>query len=232
MKVLFSFILIFSGITASQANSLSVESVLADYVTEYVQQYYPEDEYRFRVELRRLPNLLNEIPASDISGVRSNGRAPSGYAHFEAVIDNNKRNPQVNFQAFVEVEKLLPVANSRLESGSILSEDDFRMGWVDITRQAGNYASQLQNIQGKVAGRMIREGAPVRESELKQIPIIKAGESVRLIYNRSGFKIEMQAVAREDGAVGDKIRVHNERTRKTYIATVAPEGFLIWENTL
>lgn len=233
MYTVVSFIIILLASQFAEAKTTPVhEEVLADYVNEYVAQYYGDEDVRYRVELRRLPNLLNEIQPDHITGVRSNGRAPSGYSHFEVLVDSDVRSPRINFQAHIEVERKLPVPATRIESGSTLNPDDFRMAWVDVTRQSGSFLADPQKVKNRVAGRMLREGAPVRESELKTIPIILAGETATMFYLRDGLNIKIQTVARQDGAPGEQIRVHSERTRKTYIATVDPEGFLIWENTL
>ncbi len=230
---LLAAILLFNFISLPANADKAIEEVVVGHITSFMQQYYPVDEYRVQVELRRIPNFFETVQNHQIEGVQFRGNGiPSGYSVFDVNLNNRVRNPQSNVQAFIRIKRHLPVPTSRIVSGDMLSASQFTTAWVDITRQSGNFITDAQDFEGKVAGRILREGVPVRASELRRIPIIQAGELVTMIYQQGNLAIQVQGVARQDGAAGDKIRVHSEETRKTYTATVQADGTLVWNNTL
>lgn len=233
MNLLLALIILPVASLADTAPEKTVTSVLVDHIRSTMAQYYPQETHQFHIEIRRLSPALEQISPNHVQGIRYNGIGiPSGFTLFDVILDNHQRNPQANIQAYVGITQWLPVPTHRIMSGESLSSQQFSMAWVDVTRQSGQFITDSHLFNGQVAGRNLREGVPVRQSELRRIPIVEAGDLVVVHYMRDGLSIALQGIARQDGAVGDRIRVHNEETRKTYTATIQPDGTLVWNQTL
>jgi len=58
----------------------------------------------------------------------------------------------------------------------------------------------------------------------KPAPIIRKGDQVELSASSGGFTVSTVAVAEQDGAVGDRIRVRSDRKAAAVIGVVTEEG--------
>jgi flagella basal body P-ring formation protein FlgA len=67
--------------------------------------------------------------------------------------------------------------------------------------------------------------APARASQRERAePIVRRGDQIQLVALAAGFTVSMLAVADQDGAVGDRIRVRTERRTSPVIGQILPDG--------
>lgn len=78
---------------------------------------------------------------------------------------------------------------------------------------------------GKVSGPAVSEAHQnAVPSSVPSKPLVRRGERVSLQLKADGFRYAASAVALNSGALGDRIRVQDSETRKTYDAEVIGEG--------
>ena len=76
--------------------------------------------------------------------------------------------------------------------------------------------------------RNLKAGDYLRQSDLKETPIILAGDSVELRVNRGQVVVSVRALARQNGCLGQTIPVRNELTGRLVNARVAGPGLVEW----
>ena len=79
-----------------------------------------------------------------------------------------------------------------------------------------------QEEQAVAAPTSSSSAAPVRTARAQ--PIIRRGDPVALVVVSGGFTVSRQAVAEQDGAPGDRIRVRTEPRKPPIIGQVLPDG--------
>lgn len=112
------------------------------------------------------------------------------------------------FQAFFEV----PVAARNIRFGEEISPDNIRIIRVKKLKQGENSIKDPDRFYGMEAKYNIRSGQVIKLSDLKKIPIIKENDHVTLLYTAKDITLKTLGIALSEGAVGEKIKVRNEKT--------------------
>lgn len=75
------------------------------------------------------------------------------------------------------------------------------------------------------AGAAPESGAPARVTRMaRAAPVVRRGDPVALVVMSGGFTVSREAVAEEDGAAGERIRVRIEPRRPPIVGQVLPDG--------
>lgn len=82
-------------------------------------------------------------------------------------------------------------------------------------------------LVGRRTTRSVAEGTPWREVLVADAPAVERGHPVRLLIARGGLRIEATGRARQDGRVGDTVRVLNETSRREVLGVVAEKGVVL-----
>ena len=109
-----------------------------------------------------------------------------------------------------------------------LDEGQFEWRWVDLSEIPGGMVACRDQLRGASAARTMRAGDPLRTSDLKPTPVIRAGDPVELIVQRGGVSVSVRAMARQAGCLGQTIPVRNEMTGRLVNARVAGPGLVEW----
>jgi len=115
------------------------------------------------------------------------------------------------------------VAVRDIPKGKVISLGDVRREKLPSSKVVGGVLT-LDSVLGKVAKRDIRAGEVVKERDLEPNFVVKRGRPVRIIYEANGIHVELPAIALENGAVGDIIKVRNVSTGKVIVCKVIGEN--------
>ena len=118
--------------------------------------------------------------------------------------------------------------NHDLKRDMPLEEDMFNWQWRDLADLDHGLAVDRTSIQGASPTRNLKTGDYLRQSDLKETPIILAGDSVELRINRGQVAVAVRALARQNGCLGQTIPVRNELTGRLVNARVAGPGLVEW----
>jgi len=115
------------------------------------------------------------------------------------------------------------VAAHDIPKGKVISLSDVRKKKLPSLKVKGGVIS-FKSALGKLAKRDIRAGEVIKERDLEPNFVVKEGRPVKLVYEANGIHIELPAIALENGAVGDIIKVKNVSTGKVLVCRVIGEN--------
>jgi flagella basal body P-ring formation protein FlgA len=101
-----------------------------------------------------------------------------------------------------------------------LRAEDFRVTRVRAALLQNEVARSLDQVVGMQLRHPVAAGQPLRLSELTHPPLVQRGATVRIELSVRGLAISGQAVALDDGAEGEKVRVQNPASRALLMAEV------------
>lgn len=116
------------------------------------------------------------------------------------------------------------VATRSLERGEMVAEGDLELRPLAPGARLRGRPLAPEAIVGKRTRRRVPRGAAWREEWVEAAPLVSRGQPVRLRYASGALRIEATGVAREEGGVGDLVRVHNPASRRELRGRVAPDG--------
>ncbi len=122
-----------------------------------------------------------------------------------------------------KISKFGPVMNRQLIPGEKISAKDFRIEEVDIT-YAKDGLPQAGEVEGQLAGRFLQINQPIYKSDYRRELAINRGQLIRAVSGNETFEISSQAVAEEQGYVGDTIKVRNSESQKTLSGQIIEKG--------
>lgn len=109
-----------------------------------------------------------------------------------------------------------------------LNESMFSWEWQDLAYLTKGVGAGRQLLAGSSATRSIAAGDLLREADLKETPLILAGDPVELMVVRGQVAVTVRAFARQPGCLGQTIPVRNELTGRLVNARVAGPGLVEW----
>jgi len=113
-----------------------------------------------------------------------------------------------------------------IKNNSTLSAEDFEVEQKDVTNFKGIPFSKNKDLSLYRAKLNIRKGVVLLENMIEKIPVIKAGDEINAVFNDGNVSISFSAKAREDGSIGDKIKIET-KDRKLFTAKVKEAGKVI-----
>lgn len=90
---------------------------------------------------------------------------------------------------------------------------DVREEEIELTRETGIVVTQLGQLEGKTAARMVGAGQILKQDFFRAPPAVGAGDTVQLVYNGAGFSILTGGRALANAADGQQVRVQTESGR-------------------
>jgi flagella basal body P-ring formation protein FlgA len=154
-------------------------------------------------------------------------RYPKGESKLALVIEQGTKDYRVPISCYFRVSLPVLVAVNQIDRGSPVLKSDCELRTADITRYGPNPYLTINEVIGKMANRTILPGTILNSQLMKQIPVIEKGQEVYISLERGKVKIEVAAVARENGSIGDKIWVENSKSHKLIRVEVKGKGTVV-----
>ncbi len=102
------------------------------------------------------------------------------------------------------------VASHALTAGSVPSEQDFQLAFVELSREPGMPISDLAQLKGRALTRALTPGQVLRADHLRVLPTVNIGDPVQVKLIGQGFTLVYDGVAINAAADGQIIRVRAE----------------------
>ncbi len=109
-----------------------------------------------------------------------------------------------------------------IQRGDVVSARDFAAG--EITAAQARSVLTAEEADGLEARRTLREGMPVRASDLAEPRLVKRGEPVKISLRDGALTISAIGRALGDAALGERVRVFSEATNQTLDGVVEGAG--------
>jgi flagella basal body P-ring formation protein FlgA len=122
-----------------------------------------------------------------------------------------------------KISKLAPVTTRQLNPGEKITAHDFQMQEVDVT-YAKDGVPGPEDVEGQLASRMLMVNQPIFKSDYKRELAINRGQIIKVISGNESFEIVSQAIAEEQGYVGDLIRIKNSESQKVLSGQIVDKG--------
>lgn len=199
----------------------SIYTAVQQFMTEHTQTVYQQRadiengqlDSRLRLNQCSLP-LEVYLPA----GGRDIGRLTVG------VKCTDTRPWSLHVPVTVKVYKHVVVASKSLSRGDLLTESDLKRIKYDMSQLPAGYIEEPADGLGMEVKRRVSQGTPLTTSMIKKPNIIKRGQQVSIVARAGSMEVRMSGKALSNGAVGERVRVLNLKSKKKLEGTVTPKG--------
>jgi flagella basal body P-ring formation protein FlgA len=121
---------------------------------------------------------------------------------------------EVRGQARLEVFAEVVVAKNSLRRHQIVDEKDVHLVNRNITQQAADVVTDLEEVLGKRVTLSVNTQEVLRKSMLEVPPLVKKGDRVILVVENTHFKITCMGEVKEEGRAGERIKVTNISSKR------------------
>ena len=104
-------------------------------------------------------------------------------------------------------ETAIPVAVRNLNPGEVISDRDIRFKTVRLDSDTDRTVIDRAAVVGYQVQSTVTAGAFFKTEDIKRVPVVREGERVSLESVFGLVKVSALAVSRQDGAVGERVRV-------------------------
>lgn len=118
----------------------------------------------------------------------------------------------------------LPVATTRLVTGSVLRTQDMHVARVHVGVLRGEVVHRVGDAIGMQVKRQIAAGQPLEVGALMRPALVQKGATVLMVLDSPGIALTAQGQAMEAGAIGERIRLLNPVSRAVVEAEVIGPG--------
>ncbi|WP_284281372.1 flagellar basal body P-ring formation chaperone FlgA [Limnobacter litoralis] len=195
-----------SAPTFALATMASGQWVTQDHLAELVDPALIPKDATVQVELSKAePRLSNgQCPAALFSNARSNRMWGRTFVQVQCV-----GSDQVPFFVGVDIKVWAPVlvVKQTIQPGEAIRPDEVEFRTMDLTQLQNGWVDDIARLDNKTATRQLFPGTMLRQDYFKGQPLIKVGETVKIIVKGPGFSIGGSGVAMETGEKGDVIRI-------------------------
>ncbi len=140
---------------------------------------------------------------------------------------NNKVFRTVRVAATLTFETEVWAASRELQRGQVISINDVKLIKIHGEGLGRGMFENQQDVIGQKVTRTILEGTPLLERDVEKPPVVKQGGRI-VIESRIGLiTIRASGTARQDGAIGQRIRVSVDSSNSLVTAEVASPGFAV-----
>ena len=181
-------------------------------------------EQEWQVTLTLSDALADAIANLGDSLKVAGGAAPfTGEQQFLVSAENSDATP-ITVAAEVAIPPAIVVARHSLPKGVILRADDVKLQRGLPTKGDTEVYTSIADVAGKETTRTIAEGQILDSRSVRRQLLVRRSEIVTLYARAAGVSVRTTARVRDDGALGDLVRVETLQDRKPLFARVfAPQ---------
>ena len=122
---------------------------------------------------------------------------------------------KLNLQPYLGIIGMGIVAGRPISKGEVLEEEDMELMEMNLNELPSDAVRTVEMAVGQQARNNMQPGDPIRTRDLEINPDVERGDMVTLLIKGKGFSVTARGKAKEDGSVGDTIRVQVENSKKT-----------------
>ncbi|MEW6534108.1 MAG: flagellar basal body P-ring formation chaperone FlgA [Candidatus Auribacterota bacterium] len=215
----------FSGAEVSTIKP-QLQPVLAEdlvtVVETFIRETMPWSEEEVIIEPIRMPETVEVclgavtvevVPVSKVSYI--------GQVRYSVIISVDGRvQKSVDVFLRVRVFKDVLVASRNIKRGEMFSPANIMMAKRELQPSSQDALSDPRFVLGMVATRSISAQKIIKDDFVDMPVIVHRRELVQVLYKHENFQIETVGVAKEDGCVGQFIRIQNTDSKKLFFARV------------
>ncbi len=124
----------------------------------------------------------------------------------------------------IAVLRDIVVAARSLPAGTVLNDSDVKTIQRWVRRIHPQSLSPIESTTGKRLTTQLPLGAEILATMLKEIPLVRRGKVVRMVFNNGLMHIVTVGLSEEDGVAGNIVRVKNITSNKIIYARVLSDS--------
>ncbi len=231
IKVLFcllvSFVLLFNiKINAKNEDYSKISFNTLDYIKSIVKDsLISKDTTIIKLVLTPYSSLnkIKKISPLDIKKIEILPQKTRKYLSVKLLLKNKKF---VFFKFEIEKYKKVPVLKKIVQKGEKISSDIIIEKVINISNyNAQDIIYDKNKLIGKIADVALIDNTPIRESQIKTPPLVKSGETIKVIFNYSKYvTITFTTKALNSGKLRDKILYKNPFNKKLEYGIIIGKG--------
>lgn len=199
-----------------------VHSTIISFIESQIRDSY---DY-FTVEIVRL-NTRNQMLPADVFpeySIRLNNRSELkgriiGYVD---IIISDDVYSTLNFVVDITASKYFPVLKEDIGHREVIDSNMIEVRLIDITRlNTLNAITDKNEIISKMTRRSLRKGNIIEQNHLTEQYAVNNRDIVSVIVEQNGFIIRTEAQAMQSGTIGQRIRLLNLNSNKTFFAKIS-----------
>lgn len=114
----------------------------------------------------------------------------------------------------------VPVLSRRLSRGQVITPEDIDFVPMKVESLPSGVITSVEDLIGKEPRNTVREGEPVRRSEILRPEVVRRNAIVTMYLSMPGINVTARGRALEAGSDGDLIRVMNLASKQVVLGTV------------
>jgi len=223
---LFLTALILFGFAGNCYSAVIESGVIKEQIKkDLLQKISSEIPGKVEIKINRLPFRSVNIP--DDKDIKIN--TDINLRHFSSskfvrvkISADNKSVKTFGVPVKIRVRDRVRVARNHIDSGKILKRADFAFEERDITFDFKNVTRKNYTVIGKITKKNFKPGDIIDKRFLRTRPVILKNTPIYLIFKskNSRISVSVPGEAKQDGNVGDYIRVLNKKYKKFYVGQI------------
>lgn len=203
----------------------------------HLAERYPDHAHRLRVRVVRLRTSATSEDRIRLRLSNSEG-VPRGHAQARLSTETASGAQEAGWAVlYVAHFDSVVVAARDLAAGDRIHAHDLGTAWMEVTSFRGqpmgvSALAPLRAGNAVFATQPIASGEALRTGDLRPPLAADTGERVTLTYHRGPILLRLTGTARQQGVVGDIVRVYSDATQNTYKARLTGPGRAEWVDTL
>jgi flagella basal body P-ring formation protein FlgA len=201
-------------------NNNSLDKQIKNYLDKYLVGYL-----KYEYEILSSPKSLHnfELLSEKEFSMRKN------IIYIPVKIDDPKNESKSFISVKVKLYKSVLVALQTIKAKTDLTELMFETRTVDVTTLKGVPVGNMGIVNSMRSKSHISTGEVLTEEEIENIPVIFSGDEVKAEKNIGAVSINICAFAREDGNIGDNIKIRTVDNKQFIARVIGQKKVLIEE---
>ena len=181
------------------------------------------------IELRNIaPRDVVQVSPGELtlSATPAHSAVPGRLSFALKAVVNGVNEATFNVDAIAEEWQEVPVAGRPIIRGAVISPEDVVMARLNLAAIPRDAARDGATVVGLSTSGEIGYGEVFRRNKLAVPAAIESGSRVVLAWRSGLLEATAVGVALEPGAVGERIKVRNESSKKVVVGTVLEAGLV------
>ncbi|HBZ53910.1 MAG TPA: flagella basal body P-ring formation protein FlgA [Syntrophobacteraceae bacterium] len=120
----------------------------------------------------------------------------------------------------VQVVQKVVCAARNMKRDEIIGSGDLKFLRINIAHHPERFLTDFEQVVGKRLTADVTTNQPVDTEALDKAVTVKRGSTVIVVYNRDGLNLTAKGQAKEDGTLGDTVKVINMDSKRAMLCRV------------